>query len=74
MKVQFVSNLGSRDAQELGLNYTECTGGSVHDIPEGKTLESLKAGGFVREVKSSPAAVPAPPVAETEVEPDKKRK
>lgn len=34
MKVQFTRNLGSRDANNLGLDSTKCTDGSTVDVSD----------------------------------------
>ncbi len=42
MKVQFIANLGMREARELGLNHAECLAGTIHDFPEETTKALLE--------------------------------
>lgn len=47
MRVQFLTNLGSRDAAALELDHTECTIDAVVDVPE-KAGEELIQRGYAR--------------------------
>jgi hypothetical protein len=42
MKVQFISNLGIRDAREVGLSHAECLAGTIHDFPDDKAKAMLE--------------------------------
>lgn len=43
MKVQFVTNVGTRDAKAHGLDYSVCLAGSVHDFPGDKARQLIEA-------------------------------
>ena len=66
MEVVFRTNLGSRDAAELGLNHTECVIGAKVNVGE-ETCDKLVARGLVEPVEKPaiPKTVKAVPLAAT---------
>lgn len=44
MRVQFMCNLGSRDAEPLGLDHRECTYEAVVDVPDDSAKWLLEHG------------------------------
>lgn len=63
MKVKFLTNLGTRDATELGLDHAACVVGVELDVTEATALK-LASRGFVQQleqVKPVPEAVNAVP-------------
>jgi hypothetical protein len=53
MKVQFVCNLGSRDAVPLGLDWTVCLANAVVDVPD-EAAKSLIERGIARLPEGEP--------------------
>ena len=64
MEVVFRTNLGSRDAVELGLDHTECVIGAKVNVSE-ETCDNLVARGLVEPVEkpAMPKTVKAVPPA-----------
>jgi len=59
MKVTFRTNLGSRDAVELGLDHHQCTIGASVEVDD-RTAESLAARGLVDPLPPKIKSVPKP--------------
>lgn len=69
MLVKFGINIGSRDAQQLGLDHTECTRDSVLDLPESKVAAIKKlCGEFSVMDAGKKAKVTKPEPSESELE------
>jgi hypothetical protein len=54
MKVQFKTNLGSTDAEQLGLSFLDCLGGAVVDVSQQAGDELCRRG------MATPVAEPEP--------------
>jgi hypothetical protein len=76
MKVKFLTNLGSTDARQLGVDHTECREGMTCEVSPAAGRYLLDRGHAVEvEVKAippmpaitAPYRDPAPPVAKVEV-------
>lgn len=56
MLIRFKDNLGSRDAQSLGVDFRECTKGAEIDVPDDQA-KRIVDGGFAVVVEPAASAV-----------------
>lgn len=73
MQVRFGINLGSRDAQKLGLDYTKCTKGSVHNFSDAEIKAIRDRVGEFSVVAADKRSEPSDTDLEKLTAPDKKK-
>lgn len=71
MKVRFRTNLGSRDAESLKLDFRKCQDGDVLDVSDSVGAVLIKRG--IAEAASQPIKAVPPPVQMQAVPPESKK-